>query len=221
MPNMIIRDGNREERVPIDYPPNSQAAKNKKAAEARERPKPVITGEVVERQGGIFTRVVKDFVQEDRHTIAEYIILEVMLPAAKNLILDMVNKGGERMLYGISRPGGRTGRATGFYNYGGTPQAAATRVTDPRPTISRQARSQHDFREVVVRERVDADEVLNGLRELIDRYGSASVSDFYDLAGFTGEFTDNRWGWEDLRRASVRTVRGGYILDLPDTVPLA
>lgn len=220
MPDMIIRDGNREERIPVTYPPNSQASK--KAVPETERPpvKPVVTSEVKERPRGIFGKVVKDFVQEDRHSLAEYVVLEVMLPAAKNLILDMLNKGAERTLYGVSRPSGRTGRAVGFYtNYGGTPQSA--RTADPRPTISRQARTVHDFREVLIQTRAEADDVLNGLRELIDNYGSASVADLYSLLDITGEFTDNKWGWEDLRRASVRTIRGGFVLDLPDTVPLA
>lgn len=219
MPEMEVTDGNRKERIPINYPSNSHA--DRKAAEAgeRARPKPVVTSEVKEASRGILGRVVKDFVQEDRHTLAEYIVLEVMIPAAKNLVLDMLNKGGERMLYGITRPGGRTGRATGFYNYGGTPQAS--RTADPRPSLSRQARSGHKFSEVVINTRGEAEDVLDGLRQLVDQYGSATVSDLYDLLGLTGDFTDNKWGWEDLRRASVRTIRGGYVLDLPDTVPLA
>jgi hypothetical protein len=216
MHEMEIDNGNRRERVPITYPPNSKASK------AAERPpvKPVVTSEVRERPRGIFGKVVKDFVQEDRHTLMEYIVLEVAIPAAKNLFLDMVTKGGERLLYGISRPSGRTGRAVGFYtNYGGSPQS--TKPADPRPTISRQARTVHDFRDVVIQTRVEAEDVIEGLRELIDLYGSASVADLYSLLDMTGEFTDQRWGWEDLRRASVRTIRGGFVLDLPDTVPLA
>jgi hypothetical protein len=219
MPDMEVTDGNRREKIPINYPPNSKVSRDKAAQEGRPRPKPVVTSEVKEARQGIFGRVVKDFVQEDSHTLVEYIVLEVMIPAAKNLVLDMLNKGGERMLYGITRPGGRTGRATGFYNYGGTPQAA--RAADPRPPLSRQARSGHKFNEVIINTRGEAEDVLDGLRQLVDQYGSASVSDLYDLLGLTGDFTDNKWGWEDLRRGSVRTIRGGYVLDLPDTVPLA
>jgi hypothetical protein len=220
MPDMVVRDGNREERIPINYPSNSHADRNKKKAEGeRPRPKPVVTGTVTERPRGIFSQVIRDFVQADSRSLAEYVILEVMLPSAKNLVLDMLNKGGERMLYGISRPASRTGRPTGFYNYGGVPQAS--RQADPRPTLSQQARTRHRYDEVVIPTRGEADDVLNGLKELVDLYGSASVSDLYDLLGYTGDFPDTKWGWEDLRRASVRTVRGGYILDLPETVALA
>ena len=31
----------------------------------------------------------------------------------------------------------------------------------------------------------------------------------------TKTYTDQKWGWSDLALASVRGVRGGYILDLP------
>lgn len=219
MPDMEVTDGNRRERIPINFPANSR--KSREQGSERPRPKPVVSGEAVkERKPGILGRLARDFVQDDAHSLAEYVILEVLVPAAKNLVLDILNKGGERMLYGISRPN-RTGAARGFYNYGGVPQQG--RTADPRPPLSQQARSRHRYDEVLLNKREDADDVLEGLRLLIDQYGSASVTDFYDLLGRTSEseFTDSKWGWEDLRRASVRTVRGGYVLDLPDTVPLA
>lgn len=220
MPDMEVdAGGGRQERVPINYPSNSH--KDREAAQAanRPRPEPVVTA-TRERKRSIFGQVVHDFVQEDRHSLMEYVVIDVMLPAAKNLITDMISKGASRLFYGDDRASRSGGRPTGYYNYGGTPQGQARRA-DPRPPLTRQARATHKFNDVIIDTRGEAEDVLDGLRTLIDQYGSASVNDLYDLLNMSGDFTDNKWGWEDLRKAGVRAIRGGYVLDLPDTVPLA
>ena len=45
----------------------------------------------------------------------------------------------------------------------------------------------------------------------------ATVADLYELVGVTGEYTDNKYGWDSLGSASVTRVRGGYLVDLPRT----
>jgi hypothetical protein len=47
-----------------------------------------------------------------------------------------------------------------------------------------------------------------------------SVADLYDLVGVTGNYTDNKYGWTDIRSASVIRVRDGYMLKLPKALPL-
>jgi hypothetical protein len=221
MPSIQADDGGgRATNVPITLPSNS----HKDRAKARqERPKrePIVTSQVRERPKGIFGQVVRNLIQEDRHTLAEYVVMDVLLPALKSTITDAVSKGAERLLYGENRPT-RPGRA-GFYNYGGVSTARAatpTRSADPRPDIGRRTRAVHSFADIIIATRGEAEDVLDALREMIDNYGSASVSDFYDLVDFTAEFTDAKWGWESLADAGVRAVKGGYVLMLPPTVPL-
>jgi hypothetical protein len=142
--------------------------------------------------------------------------MDVLLPAAKNMVSDAVSQGIERMLFGDARPSSRGGRP-GYVNYANRSRSAAPLISDPRPPLSRQARTNHDFDDIIIGDRVQAEEVLDRLRELIDQYEVATVSDLYELVGLTGEFTDAKWGWYDLRTASVRLVRGGYLLSLPRT----
>jgi hypothetical protein len=97
---------------------------------------------------------------------------------------------------------------------------ARTGPTSSGPPQTRRVQERHDFSEVILENRTDAEEVLDGLRELIERYDQASVSDFYELVGITPDFTDNKWGWTDLRDARVQIVRGGFILRLPRTQSL-
>lgn len=56
--------------------------------------------------------------------------------------------------------------------------------------------------------------------EMISVYGMVSVADLYDLIGVTGNYTDNKYGWTDIRSASVVRVRDGYIVKMPKAMPL-
>ena len=45
--------------------------------------------------------------------------------------------------------------------------------------------------------------------------------DLYDLVGISGQYTDNKYGWVNIKNAEpVRTIGGGYMLKLPKAIPL-
>lgn len=86
--------------------------------------------------------------------------------------------------------------------------------------MSRRARSNHDFDEIVLETRVEAEEVIDGLFALISQYETATVADLYELLGESGNFQDEKWGWMDMRGAGVSRIKNGYLLDLPRPEPL-
>lgn len=69
--------------------------------------------------------------------------------------------------------------------------------------------------EIVVDTRSGAEEVLERMFHLIDKYKSVTVADLRELLGLPTAYLDNKWGWTDLRGAEVQRVRGGYQLELP------
>ena len=77
-----------------------------------------------------------------------------------------------------------------------------------------------NYDDITFATRGDAESVLMRMDELIDVYGSACVADFYDLAGVTGNYTDNKYGWIDLQSATVIRMRDGYIIKFPKVMPL-
>ena len=86
--------------------------------------------------------------------------------------------------------------------------------TERLPPSSREPRKTID--DIVFETRGDAEKVLDTLSEALSVYGSVSVADFYDLADISAEWTDNNFGWTDLRGARVlRTRGGGYTIDMP------
>lgn len=215
---MIVEDGGRQRAVKVNYPANSKKSRGQEQQPLLEKPptEKVVTGVVRERKKPAFSRFFGNIVAEDGGSVGSYILMDVMLPAAKNMISDAISQGIDRLLFGDSRPR-RSDVRPGYTSYNRVAKPAGYTASAP---LSRQSRANHDFSDIIVETRVEAEEVIDHLIEMIKMYGTAKVSDLYDLVGLTGTFTDDRWGWTDLREARVRPTRGGYLLDLPRTESL-
>ena len=64
------------------------------------------------------------------------------------------------------------------------------------------------------------EEVLSQMDNIIETYRMASVADLFDLVGESCNFTDQKYGWTNLRNAEVVRVRDGYMIKLPKALPL-
>ena len=208
--------------MPIDkevrdkYPSNA----NSKKEEVKEEKKveKVVRGTVSKRKKPLGKRMTETFIGEDINTVSSYLVNEVLIPAAKSTIFDMVQGGFEMLLFGERRAASRSGGKRDNRSYVSYNNYSNRR--DDRRDISQRDRARHNFDDIILDSRGEAEEVLNHLVDLIIDYGEATVADLYDLVGITGNFTDQKYGWTDLRSANVRAVRGGYLLNLPRTVLL-
>lgn len=190
----------------------------------------VVEGNVVRRKKPLGKRFAETFIGGNAKTVFGYILFEVLVPAAKDTIADVVTQGIERTLYGdgprsTTRRGGggyRPGRAEyTAYNRYSTPSQGSSRTRErEEPRMSHRGRSQHDFDEIILDTIGEANEVLEQLIELVSKFEQATVADLYDLTGIDSTHTDYKWGWKDLRGARATRVRNGYLLDLPQPEPL-
>jgi len=219
---------------PTNYPPNSNkskaAAAQPKADAPKEKPKveKVISGEAVIRKRGFGRKLKEVFTVDDMQSVGNYILYDVIVPTTRNLIVDILTQSVERTFNGGGRPNTtrynpQAGRSqtnySGMYNKTSSPTGRAGEQDGPR--ISQHTRSVHEFEDIVLQSRGEAETVLDKLRWLIEQYDVATVSDLYDSLGVTAKFTDDRWGWTNLVDAGIERVRGGgYILLLPKTVPI-
>lgn len=212
-----------------DFPANSQRARTAhreepepKIAESKKLKK-VVEGEVVRRKKPLGKRLKESFLGGDGQTVRDYLIEDIILPNFRDLIIDVVNGGVERMVLGDSRAshrrGGspRFGHATGRVNYNGFSQSPVGRGAreDPRPPMSRRARAAHDFEEIVLDSRTEAEMVLSTLYDALERYEQVTVADLLELVGISSNFTEMRYGWTDLHGSRIEHIRGGYLLNLP------
>lgn len=194
------------------FPDNSHKNKSK----PEKRVEKIVVGKVTKRKRPLKVRLREAFLGDDATTVGTYILQEVIVPAAKNMLADAASQGAERMLFGDSR--GRS-KVSGRPSY--TSYSSYSRQDRDRPReLSRKARAIHKFDEIILTDRGEAEEVLDRLVDLTHTYETASVADLYDLIGITSDYTDDQWGWSDLRLAQVARVRGGYLIDLPRPVPI-
>lgn len=135
-----------------------------------------------------------------------------MVPALKDIILDAV-----RAFLGVSGSsrGGRSSTSS---------KVSYRKYYDDRDRRdsghTTRTRTGYDYDDIILESRGEAEDVLERMDELIATYQLVSVADFYDLVGVSGNYTDNKYGWTDIRNASVIRVRDGYMIKLPKALPL-
>ena len=146
------------------------------------------------------------FVPEDVDDVKSYIFEDIVVPAVKDIILDAV-----RAFLGVSgnSRGGRSSTSS---------KISYRKYYDDRDrrdsgNVSR-TRTGYDYDDIILESRGEAEDVLERMDELIATYQVVSVADFYDLVGVSGNYTDNKYGWTDIRNASVIRVRDGYMIKL-------
>jgi len=200
--------GGRERSMKVNYPANSH--KNKTVSK-------VIKGEVIQRKNVNSGKLKESLGGEDAQTVFSYVFFDVIIPAAKSMLADATSQFIERILFGSSRrsSGGRQGYTS--YNKMYESRSRPGYSKPNRPEISQHGRATHNFGEVILSSRGEAEHVLDSLTNLVDEYGVATVSDLYDLVGITGNFTDDKWGWYDLRGSAISRIREGYLINLPQT----
>lgn len=220
---------------PSNYPPNSKIKKETvvetKKVETSEKPKlkPLFPDEqVIHRKKGLGKKIAETFTGDDAQSVGEYVLFDVIIPAAKTMISDAVGQGVERMLFGETRrPRSSAGAGrTNYTNYNrfspssGSPGRAFEPDGPAGRGLSKRARTTHDFGEVILPDRGKAEVVLERMGDTLDMYGLVTVTDFYDLVQITASYTDDKWGWYDLRGARVIRERAGYLIDLPQPQPI-
>lgn len=186
----------------------------------------VVHGEVVRRKTPLGRRLTQNLIGGDAQSVWGYMFGEVLIPAARDMISDALTGGIERAIFGDSAVGRRGGRSrhgsASRTDYQGISSRSrgSSRYEEPRRELSKRARSTHSFDEIVLDKRVEAEEVLDRLDAMLDKYDSVTVADFYELCGVSGSYTDQKYGWTNIAGASVQHIRGGYLLRMPPPEPL-
>ena len=203
-----------------DFPANSQKARDRSEGPPQnERPKKieqVTSAQADRRPRGLGRRFKETFVGGSARGAIDYMILEVVIPAIQDTMIDAFQGGVERLIRGESRP-----RRSGMSSYSNVGHVNYQGMSSNRPptsrTISRQSRTRHDFGEIVIQSRQEAEEVIDRMFDILSRYGTVTVADLYELTGIQSGHTDTKWGWNSLRGAKAARLRtGGFLLELPD-----
>lgn len=197
-----------------NYAPNSHKYKGeqKEAAEVKKRAEKVITGKATSKKKSGVAKLAEIFVPEDVTNVREYVVSDILIPAVKKAISDVV----DICLYGEPGHSKRSSSGGSKVSYG-----RYYEKRDDKPHYSSRARSGYDFDDIVLDNRGDAEEVLDALDDILEQYHMVSVADLYDLVGIESKnYLDHKRGWTDLHTAKVLRAGDGYLLKLPKAMPI-
>ena len=160
-------------------------------------------------------KLAETFISEDASNIKSYILMDVLVPAIKKAVIDIVTDGISMLFYGDTSHGNRRSSTSASY-------ISYNRYSDRdrRDDRTLYGRSRYSYDDIILQSRGEAEEVLDRMSEMIDTYGIVSVADMYDLVGIATNYTDNKYGWTNLRNAEPIRVSNGYMLKLPKAGPI-
>ena len=161
-----------------------------------------------------FSKITNNIISDDARNVKSYIVEDVIIPELKKIISDAVKGAIDMILFGETRGKSRSGGSAAYVSY-----RDYSRRDDDRRSDSR-TRTGYSHDDIYLEDRAEAEEVLTRMDELIETYGQVSVADLYDLVGKSCEYTDNKYGWTNIRNAEPVRVRDGYLLKLPRALPL-
>jgi hypothetical protein len=214
-----------------------QSVKNTEGAETDEkkRPEKIISGDVVVKKPGLFTRTKRAlFGEEGSRNVGKYVAGEIVVPAIKNIIVDTITSGINILVYGENGSNNRSsyGQSSSYANqrsYAGKPVNYGAQYKSGVRSSSNGTGSLHlghaaasrsvrtfNSEDYILPTRRDAVALLDALSEIGDQYDTVTLADFYDLVGKESVFTDNNFGWtiDEISYGDVRPARSGYVVVL-------
>lgn len=207
----------------MEFPSNSNKKDDQKKVPEKKIEK-VVTGQVITKRKSTGSKFKSVFFGGEFKGAFRYILADVLLPAARNLLVDATTKGIETIVYGESKRNGvrRTPEYSNRIQYNrpvnrGVDPYERDRPFMPGQRTNRPIRSEtrQQSCDIILSTREEAELVLERLIDIVDMYEVVSLADLYDLVGLPSNHTDNKWGWTFLNNGLVTQVREGYLLQLP------
>lgn len=200
------------------YTPNSHKYKEQQNASPTEEKKvtKVVNGPVKTKRNDV-RKLADIFISEDISNVKSYIFMDVLVPAIKKAIYDIVTNGIDMFLYGGSGKGrnNQPGAKVSYRNYYEQKNNGGYRASDN----VRQSNA-FDYDDIVFNNRGEAEAALQQMKDIIARYGIVTVNDLYEMTPLSAPYTSQKYGWMDVSNVDIVRVRDGYILKLPRAVPI-
>lgn len=183
----------------------------------KEKLEPIVNSKVTVKKKGTIKKFTDIFVAEDLNSVGEYLLNEFVVPGAKRLFVDLMFEGAKALV----GERGTTRRSTvdrysvrpGYTDYTRASDRRDSRYAAPQKNV-------YSYDDIIFSSRGEAELVRDALFDQIEEYGMVSIGDLYDLVEVTGNYTDYKYGWTDLRTATIERSRDGYYIRLPRAVAL-
>lgn len=201
-----------------EYTSNSYRSKEEqKTAAPKKKATKVVKGKVRTKKKSEMTKLKDVFVSEDISNVKSYAIWDILIPAAKKAISDIVRDGVDMILYG-SPGSGKKRYSSDKVSYRSYYDRERDRRSDR--DRDRKERGRFDYDDLVFDTRSEAEAVREQMDDIIAQYGFVTVADMYDMADLSAPYTATKYGWTNIRNAEPVRVRDGYVLKLPKCMPI-
>jgi len=211
-----------------NLPDNSYSGRKERAQEAKaakpatsaqtsdegKRAEKIVKGKVKTKKNEV-RRLTDIFISEDVSNVKEYILFDVLIPTIKKTIYEVVTNSIDIALFGGKGSSGKrsTSDKVSYTDY----NSRSSRRDD---RSSNRTSTGYSYDDIILDTRGEAEAVLARMDEMMETYDVVRVADLYDLVGVTGEYTDNKYGWTNIRNARIERVRDGYRIVMPRALPI-
>ena len=195
-----------------EYKSNSHKSRElEKATNEERRVSKVVSGTVRTKKRNDLSKLTDVFISEDVGKVKSYVLMDVLIPAVKKAISDIVTNGIDMILYGEAGRNKKRSSNVDYVSY----RSYSDRRDEPSYGYGH-SRERFHYDDLVFNSRGEAEAVRKEMFHCLKRYGIVTVQDLYDIADVTAPYTSNKYGWTSLDNVeAVRLYSGGYILKLP------
>lgn len=193
-----------------DIEPNSFKYKDAKREMADKKIEKVISGAAKTKKKSEMRKFAGLFIPDDVQSVKSYIFFDVLIPAIKQMLSETV----DAVLYpGEGNRKRKSGSKVSYRSYYEDPRKRSDYISSRTDGF--------DYDDIIFESRGDAERVLATMDEILERYGVVTVSDLYDLADITTpNYMTAKYGWVNIRSATVMRVREGFVIKMPKAAPI-
>lgn len=167
-------------------------------------------------------KVAKSMIKIDGHQIKDFVFGEVLIPTIKDAVYKIVTNGLSMVLFDRvdGSRGSRSGLSgtrisySGYYRGDNPPRESRTDRYSRRESFVPDG-------QIVYTTRQEAEDIIDGMADIIDQYGQVSIADMYDLSDVSAPpHTYNRYGWRTVRDFYTRHTSDGWVIVTPRAIVL-
>lgn len=204
--------------VPISEPTRKPSTAAK--IESSRAINPVAKGRL--KKDSTAKKAVKSMIKVDGHQIKEFVFGEVLIPTLKDAVYKIITNGLSMVLFDrVDGPRGSRSSLSGTHiSYSGYYRGD----NPPRESRSDRYSRRESFvpdGQIVYTTRQEAEDIIDGMADIIDQYGQVSIADMYDLSDVSAPpHTYNRYGWRTTRDFYTRHTADGWVIVTPRAIVL-
>lgn len=179
-------------------------------------------------------KLKETFIADDARDVGEYIMWDIVIPAIKMTIYNVVVGSAGRIFLGNSQPPAGLSRRDGVtridrdrpsFSYSTVSTARAEAKRTPAMLTAPKSNN-YDILDFEYDDRQKLEQAFDEMVNALDEYGRLTLDEYAEILShyFSGipkmDYTANSWGWRSLSSASIVVSPGGYFLKMPKPMPI-